>query len=419
MKALKVGKTYTHDVVCEYTAGGRSYIRTFGNEVKGFAISADMNPFAPDILTVGDKESVVKITNLLRQQIGVYPLFIKLGANRWIYKGLFRAKSFDSSLVAKKAYSGLRDPRSLYCIIFMERVNLRSIEYSQNTKKIKNLKKICSCLDRADFLRAIDSLRTGNSNYKVIYGPSTKFDLLHGSDRYPPIAVLATAISNVYGQDIPSKSIDGGESSVCFSVLREHNFLIVPKAINSMDEIDVYSMPLPNVICKPSEKLNENSSLVNSVKGKVDYEKLHSKNTKLGLKGEDYVIRYERERLKDIGLAEYVSKITHVSDESDIYGYDILSYDLIDDKVKEIYIEVKTTSSDNEKKPFYITQNQLNVSKDKGEQYRLYRILNFRLGASPSIYEVRGSLKESLSLLEQTYIASPYEEDRQKISKNL
>lgn len=64
-----------------------------------------------------------------------------------------------------------------------------------------------------------------------------------------------------------------------------------------------------------------------------------------------------------------------VSLEDDSAEYDILSYDV--DNKQKIYIGVKTTTG-NKLTPFYISEGEIEFSKKKPNQYRLYRIFNFK-----------------------------------------
>lgn len=113
---------------------------------------------------------------------------------------------------------------------------------------------------------------------------------------------------------------------------------------------------------------------------KRDYVKEAIRNTEKGLQGEILVLNFERERLlKNPVTKPYVEKITHVSQNGDGHGYDIISYDvdpISSDKVIEIYIEVKTTIG-SRNAPFYISENELNVAKLKGERYKIYRVYNY------------------------------------------
>ncbi|MBC1814307.1 DUF3578 domain-containing protein, partial [Listeria booriae] len=62
---------------------------------------------------------------------------------------------------------------------------------------------------------------------------------------------------------------------------------------------------------------------------KRDYVKEAIRNTEKGLQGEILVLNFERERLlKNPVTKPYVEKITHVAQNGDGHGYDIISYDV-------------------------------------------------------------------------------------------
>ncbi len=87
-------------------------------------------------------------------------------------------------------------------------------------------------------------------------------------------------------------------------------------------------------------------------------------------------------------------------DLGDGAGYDILSYD--EDR-SPIFIEVKTTKG-GASTQFYLSENELQVSKEKGDSYRLYRV--YDIANAPKIYIVKGSLDVALSLKPISYRAT-------------
>lgn len=102
----------------------------------------------------------------------------------------------------------------------------------------------------------------------------------------------------------------------------------------------------------------------------------------IGQKGELYVMKYEKNRLEDIGIVntEYPK---HVALDSMHYGYDILS---IDETLAEIFIEVKTTTrslEDPNSKQFFLSTNELDVFNNNREKYKLYRV--YDIENTPSV----------------------------------
>lgn len=102
----------------------------------------------------------------------------------------------------------------------------------------------------------------------------------------------------------------------------------------------------------------------------------------IGLKGELYALEYERNKLSALGIT-HSSYPRHVALESTHYGYDILS---LDEHRNEIYIEVKTTTrnqEDTSSRIFYLTNNEFDVFSNQQQSYKLYRVYNIE--NSPSI----------------------------------
>lgn len=105
---------------------------------------------------------------------------------------------------------------------------------------------------------------------------------------------------------------------------------------------------------------------------RVDFDEINSKNKELGLKGEEFVLKLEKERLS----SELSNKVIHVSiDEGDGAGYDILSYDEIG---KPKFIEVKTTTGPKET-PFYLTENEKAFIEEFKEEAEIIRVYHFNL----------------------------------------
>lgn len=142
-----------------------------------------------------------------------------------------------------------------------------------------------------------------------------------------------------------------------------------------------------------------------TVMKKIDYLKKASQDIALGLSGEKIVMEYEKRRLLELGLEEYAEKVKWVSEISDSFGYDVLSFDCDKDgNVNEMYIEVKTTSSRIDV-DFFVTRKELMVSQVKSEQYAIYRIFN-ALSNSPKMYIAKGMVEKNFFLDPETYTAT-------------
>jgi Domain of unknown function (DUF3883) len=100
---------------------------------------------------------------------------------------------------------------------------------------------------------------------------------------------------------------------------------------------------------------------------KRDYVKEAKKNTITGNRGEEIVLKLERDMLRMAGKHELAKKVTRISEQSDAYGYDIHSYtpDGLDK-----YIEVKATRSPYSPNPsFIISANELAQGRELKERY--------------------------------------------------
>jgi uncharacterized protein DUF3883 len=116
-------------------------------------------------------------------------------------------------------------------------------------------------------------------------------------------------------------------------------------------------------------------------------------NRKLGRLGEQWVLELEKSRLIDAGRRDLAEKVIWTSDElGDGYGYDISSFT---EDGEELLIEVKTTNG-GIRSAFYITANELDVARQRGKQFHLYRVFDF--SHDPKLYRVVGNSVDSMCL---------------------
>jgi hypothetical protein len=125
------------------------------------------------------------------------------------------------------------------------------------------------------------------------------------------------------------------------------------------------------------------------------------RNHKLGHEGEEMVFHYEHQRLLNLDRPDLARKIRWVSQEDgDGAGYDILSFD---DKGQERLLEVKTTVG-SEITPFYITRNELSLSSERPNAFRLCRVYEF--STQPRMFELTPPLDKLVHLSPFNYVAS-------------
>jgi hypothetical protein len=125
------------------------------------------------------------------------------------------------------------------------------------------------------------------------------------------------------------------------------------------------------------------------------------RNRRLGREGEELVLRFERDRLQRLDRLDLAKKIRWISEEDgDGAGYDILSFD---EKGKERLLEVKTTVG-SDTTPFYITRNELSLSSERPEAFRLCRVFDFSI--HPRMFELTPPLEALVHLSPLSYEAS-------------
>ncbi|WP_405118255.1 DUF3883 domain-containing protein [Pseudomonas leptonychotis] len=134
---------------------------------------------------------------------------------------------------------------------------------------------------------------------------------------------------------------------------------------------------------------------------KFDYAARDEANRKLGRAGEQWVIEFEQQRLTDMGSPELFQRLDWVADtQGDGTGFDILSFD---DETNHRFIEVKTTNG-NLGSSFLVSHNELEFSKEAGNQFYLYRVFQFREG--PRLFTLNGDLSRHVYLKPTDFRAS-------------
>jgi hypothetical protein len=138
-------------------------------------------------------------------------------------------------------------------------------------------------------------------------------------------------------------------------------------------------------------------------RSKTDFVRRDECNRALGNAGEELVIGWERERLKDLGRTDLADKVKQVSLENDSLGYDVQSFG---EHGEELLIEVKTTTG-NANRPFFVSRNELESSRKHSRSYYLYRVYNLRENKNPCYYRLSGPLDETCEMQTETYSAIP------------
>ena len=96
-----------------------------------------------------------------------------------------------------------------------------------------------------------------------------------------------------------------------------------------------------------------------------EFEKEQEKKRINGLEAEKFVVDFEKKRLKDRHVEWVAQYVVNA-------GYDVASYNNVDDKIQNRFIEVK--SYDGPKPYFYWSRNEYTVAKRKKKEYWLYLV---------------------------------------------
>jgi hypothetical protein len=134
---------------------------------------------------------------------------------------------------------------------------------------------------------------------------------------------------------------------------------------------------------------------------KRDYFAREAQNRSLGEAGELFALDFERWRLLQLGAGQLAEAVRHVSvQDGDGLGYDIQSFE---PDGRRRYIEVKTTGF-GERTPFFVSANEARFARDHQDQFRLYRLFDFR--SVPRLFELAGPIEQHCLLDAVTFRAS-------------
>ena len=133
-----------------------------------------------------------------------------------------------------------------------------------------------------------------------------------------------------------------------------------------------------------------------------NYLEEEAKNHSLGLAGEEFILRFEHERLWRAGKRALANRIEHVAKtKGDFLGFDILSFE---NNGRERLIEVKTTRFGALTR-FFASSNEVEFSEFRKQEFHLYRLFNFDKG--PKFFVLIGSLRETCQLKAISFSAVP------------
>ena len=132
----------------------------------------------------------------------------------------------------------------------------------------------------------------------------------------------------------------------------------------------------------------------------VNYTQREAENRRLGESGEQFVLDFERFRLTRAGRSDLATEVEWSSNvQGDGLGYDVRSFQIGTDGVatdEEIFIEVKTTNR-GKYQPFYISENEVEFSREFNDRYSLYRVYDF-CSRGRRLYQMSGCVENHVSL---------------------
>lgn len=171
-----------------------------------------------------------------------------------------------------------------------------------------------------------------------------------------------------------------------------------PPSVPSFDEIlQALVEPPPR---RPTETQRVREPSPAPYARRINYLLLEARNSALGRAGEEFVLSFERARLTAEGQDRLAARVEHVSvSRGREEGFDVLSFNA---NGRDRWIEVKTTGF-GAYTPFFVTPNELDVSRTASERYHVYRVFGFR--RSPQLFMLAGAIDRSCSLEPAQYVA--------------
>jgi hypothetical protein len=141
----------------------------------------------------------------------------------------------------------------------------------------------------------------------------------------------------------------------------------------------------------PAELIHERERTY--VARKRDLALLDARRRSLGLRGEEFVVWFEKRRLEEAGQPKLAKDVEHISESrGDGAGYDVRSFE---DDGRDRLIEVKTTTY-GKHQPFIVSVNEVEFSNDFSDAFHLYRLFHF--GTGERIFTLKGSLRDTCNL---------------------
>ena len=193
----------------------------------------------------------------------------------------------------------------------------------------------------------------------------------------------------------PASNYQGALLTAIEGYLANRHEFIVPPAKPILTHVGNIFVDPPSA--KPAEpKTRELERLVR----RFDPAARDARNRQLGKAGEEFVFTLERQRLQQAGHGHLAERVRWVSQQDgDGAGYDIHSFDPTG---ADRLLEVKTTCGA-ERTPFYLSRNELALSDERPNEFRLVRLHQF--ANDPKIFVLAPPLSGHLTLEPVNYRA--------------
>lgn len=132
-----------------------------------------------------------------------------------------------------------------------------------------------------------------------------------------------------------------------------------------------------------------------------DFLEREARNIRLARLGQEYVVEFERRRLRSAGQSDLANRVQWVTESrTGTADFDISSFA---EDGSEHLILVKTTTC-GRSFPFYVSSSQKIFSEERASDFSLYRV--FRFPHSPRLFMLQGEISSHCRLETQTYRAS-------------
>ena len=150
-----------------------------------------------------------------------------------------------------------------------------------------------------------------------------------------------------------------------------------------------------------TNSLNHSNPIIQQILRALDPAARDARTRALGQAGEKFLFHAEQNRLLVAGRDDLSQRVRWVSKEDgDGAGFDILSFSEFGE---ERWLEVKTTNAPSST-PFWICRNELRVSEERRDVFRLTRLYDF--SRAPAAFQLTSPLTDHVNLTATQYHAT-------------